>query len=94
MREGSNIMNKKDQVVYLSTALEISQKEASVIYDAFCDMMAEGIRASEKIKIGDIVSFKVVDQKERVCRNPKDGTEILVPARKKVKAVVPKGFQL
>lgn len=92
--KGCIIMSKKDQIVALATKLSITQESAKVVYDAFVEMISEGIRESEKVRVGNLVTFEVVEQKERQGRNPKTGDPMTIPAKRKVKAKVSKGFEL
>lgn len=88
------MLNKKDQIVALATKLSITQESAKVVYDAFVEMISEGIRESEKVRVGNLVTFEIVEQKERQGRNPKTGEPMTIPAKRKVKAKVSKGFEL
>ena len=87
-------MNKKEQIVALATKLATTQKDAEVIYDAFIEMVSEGIRESGKVRVGNLVTFEVVEQKQRQGRNPKTGQPLTIEAKNKVKAKVSKSFEL
>ena len=88
------MMNKKEQIVALATKLSTTQKDAEVIYDAFCEMVIEGLTTEGKIKVGNIATFEVKNVNSRVCRNPKDGTEIVVPEKKKVAVRIASGLKV
>ena len=80
--------SKKEQIISLSQKLETTQRSAEVIYDAFVQMITEGLLSEGKIKVGDIATFEIKDSPSRVCRNPKDGSEVIVPEKKKVSVKV------
>ena len=47
------MLNKKDQVRNLSVKISSTLKDAEIIYDAFCEVIEEGILADGKVKVGN-----------------------------------------
>ena len=70
------MLNKKDQVRNLSVKISSTLKDAEIIYDAFCEVIEEGILAEGKVKVGNIATFEVKDVPARTGRNPLTGESI------------------
>ena len=87
------MLNKKDQVRNLSAKISSTINYAEIIYDAFCQVIEEGILTEGKLKVGNIATFEVEDVASRVCRNPKDGSEIIVPEKKRVAVKISGGLK-
>ena len=87
------MLNKKDQVRNLSAKISSTIKDAEIIYDAFCEVIEEGLLVEGKLKVGNIATFEVKDVASRVCRNPKDGSEIIVPEKKRVAVKISGGLK-
>ena len=62
-----------------------SKKFSSEIIDNFFESLVSELIKSKKIKISSFGTFKVVNKKERIGRNPKTKVEAKVMARKVVK---------
>ena len=78
------MLNKKDQVRNLSAKISSTIKDAEIIYDAFCEVIEEGILTEGKLKVGNIATFEVKDVNARTGRDPRTGETIEIAARKKV----------
>jgi nucleoid DNA-binding protein len=71
-------MNKADLVMDLSTRLNITQKQASKIVDAFVETVLEALKDEGRVCIMGFGSFRRRDRKSRMARNPKTGERIQV----------------
>lgn len=74
-------MNKADLVLDLSARLNLTQKQASKVVDAFVDTVLEALKDEGRVCIMGFGSFRRRDRKPRQARNPKTGTKIQVPAK-------------
>jgi DNA-binding protein HU-beta len=78
-------MNKTEFIKALSIKTGKTKKDTTIDVDAFLKTLKEALISDNKIQfIGDF-SLSIADTKPRVCRNPKSGEEIQVPAGKKLK---------
>ncbi len=74
-------MNKADLVMDLSTRLNITQKQASKIVDAFVETVLDALKDEGRVCIMGFGSFRRRDRKPRIARNPKTGEKIHVDAK-------------
>ena len=51
------------------------------------------VKKGESVKIPDLGTFKKVQSKARMGRNPQTGEPVKIPARKKVRFTVAKSFK-
>jgi len=65
--------------------LGFSKSFSSQIVDTFFDLLVDDLIKSNKIKITSFGTFKIMNKKERLGRNPKTKIEALISARKVVK---------
>lgn len=65
-----------------NATIEITKKDIVDVFDATLKSITEAVASGEKISLQGFGTFEAVDKPERVCRNPKDGSEIVVPAHK------------
>ena len=59
----------------------LSKKEAEVIVNGIFDSIKDALASNEKVEIRGFGSFKTRSRKQREGRNPKTGTQVLVPAK-------------
>lgn len=83
-------MNKDTFVKKYAVKTGQNQKDALVQVDAFIDVLIEGLKEDKKVALVGFGNFEAVDVPERTHRNPKDGSEVVKPAHKKVKFKVGK----
>ena len=62
-----------------------SKNFSSIIIDNFFETLISELTKSNKIKISSFGTFKVVNKKERIGRNPKTKIEAKICSRKVVK---------
>jgi len=65
--------------------LGFSKNFSSTIIDDFFEYVAYELIKSNKIKISSFGTFKIINKKERIGRNPKTKREAIISARKVVK---------
>tara|TARA_Y100000590_G_scaffold138010_1_gene157989 strand:+ start:3109 stop:3399 length:291 start_codon:yes stop_codon:yes gene_type:complete len=74
---------------YLSNKINqkigFSKNFSSKIIDDFFEFLVSGIVHSKKVKISSFGTFKVMDKKERIGRNPKTKIEAKISSRRVVK---------
>ena len=65
--------------------LGFSKNYSSTIIDNFFETLIQELLKSNKIKISSFGTFKVINKKERIGRNPKTKVESVIISRKVVK---------
>ena len=65
--------------------LGFSKNLASQIVDDFFELLIDGLIKKKEVKISSFGTFKVIDKKERIGRNPKTKVVAKICARKIVK---------
>jgi integration host factor subunit alpha len=76
---------RKDLSNNVHQNLGFSKNISSLIIDDFFESLISGLIKFNEIKISSFGTFKVVDKKERIGRNPKTKVEAKIVARKVVK---------
>lgn len=78
-------MTKKELIKELATKMEQSQKATEEIINCLLnEIISEKLEAGEEVNIHAFGKFYVKERGARVCRNPKTGEEVNVPAKKVV----------
>lgn len=85
-------MNKKDIIKKVAENTGMTQKDVTVIVDAFVDAVMDSIKDG-KVSISGFGTFEVVERAARIGRNPKTGMEIEIPASKSPKFKPAKAFK-
>lgn len=83
-------MTKPELIDVLSSKTEMTKKDCANVLDAFQDTVKESLAKGDKVQLVGFGTFEVVDRAERMGRNPKDGSEMLIPASKSPKFKVGK----
>jgi len=86
-------MTKSQLVQRLAEASELSKKQADTTLQALVDLTVNSVRKGEPVKIPGLGTFRKVQTKARMGRNPQTGEAIKIPARKKVRFSVAKTFK-
>jgi len=86
-------MTKSQLVQKLAEASELSKKQADVVLQALVDLTVGSVRKGDPVKIPGLGTFRKVQTKARMGRNPQTGEPIKIPARKKVRFSVAKVFK-
>jgi DNA-binding protein HU-beta len=86
-------MTKSQLVQKLADAAEVSKKQADAALLALVDLTVSSVRKGDPVKIPGLGTFRKVQTKARMGRNPQTGEPIKIPARKKVRFSVAKTFK-
>ena len=86
-------MTKSQLVQKLAEASELNKKQADATLQALVDLTVSTVRKGEPVKIPGLGTFRKVQTKARMGRNPQTGEAIKIPARKKVRFSVAKTFK-
>ena len=76
---------RKDLSYKIYQNLGFSKNFSSTIIDNFFEIIVQELLKSEKVKISSFGTFKVINKKERIGRNPKTKIEAKIVPRKVVK---------
>lgn len=80
----NNLYKEVKEIV--SQELEgVTIKDTSIFVEATLEAIQKALVSGEKILLVGFGSFEVVERAERMGRNPKDGSEIMIAASKAVK---------
>ena len=86
-------MTKSQLVQKLAEASELNKKQADATLQALVELTVGSVRKGEPVKIPGLGTFRKVQTKARMGRNPQTGEAIKIPARKKVRFSVAKTFK-
>jgi nucleoid DNA-binding protein len=92
-------MTKADLVERIATQTGISRNQTAIIVDQLLDAMSRALSEGKHLEIRGFGTFKVRERRARRARNPRSGSEVLVPAKivpvfkpsKELKALVLEG---
>ena len=86
-------MTKSQLVQKLAEASELNKKQADATLLALVELTVATVKKGEPVKIPGLGTFRKVQTKARMGRNPQTGEAIKIPARKKVRFSVAKTFK-
>jgi DNA-binding protein HU-beta len=86
-------MTKSQLVLKLADASALSKKQADAVLQALVDITVTSVRKGDPVKIPGLGTFRKVQTKARMGRNPQTGEAIKIPARKKARFTVAKTFK-
>ena len=75
---------RKDLSNKIYQNLGFSKNYSSTIIDNFFETLVQGLLKSNKIKISSFGTFKVINKRERIGRNPKTKEKAIIAPRKVV----------
>jgi nucleoid DNA-binding protein len=77
-------MTKADIVSKIAARdnIDLNKKDVATVVDSFLEEIREALYRHEHIEIRRFGTFKVVDRKKRIARNPHTGDAVEVPRRK------------
>ncbi len=75
---------RKDIANKINQKMGFSKNISSEIVDIFFDSLSNELIKKEKIKISSFGTFRIINKKERVGRNPKTKVSAKISARKVV----------
>ena len=82
-------MNRAELVHAMAQKSGMTKKDTAVALEAFVSVVTETV-PNEKVVIVGFGSWESIPTPERVGRNPKNGTEVTIPASNRVKFKVGK----
>lgn len=74
-------MTKADLVEQIAEQTGISRNQTAVIVDQLLDAMSRALSDGKHLEIRGFGTFKVRERRARRARNPRSGSEVLVPAK-------------
>lgn len=92
-------MTFKDILKAVAEKTESSQAKTREFYDALVEVVAEAIKELDpsdkdsKVVLNNLITFRTVLVPEREHRNPQNGSKIVKPAHKALKAKLPAGVK-
>jgi DNA-binding protein HU-beta len=86
-------MTKSQLVQKLAEGADLSKKQADAVLQCLVDLTVGSVRKGDPVKIPGLGTFRKVQTKARMGRNPQTGESIKIPARKKVRFSVAKTFK-
>ena len=92
-QKGGGYMTKSQLVERLAKAGNVTKKQALALMDGLVSTVVGSVKKGEPVKIPDLGTFKKVQSKARMGRNPQTGEPVKIPARKKVRFSVSKSFK-
>ncbi len=86
-------MTKSQLVQKLAEAVDLNKKQADTALQKLVEITIAAVRKGDAVKIPGLGTFRKVQTKARMGRNPQTGEAIKIPARKKVRFSVAKTFK-
>ncbi len=86
-------MTKSQLVQKLAEAVDLNKKQADTALQKLVEITITAVRKGDAVKIPGLGTFRKVQTKARMGRNPQTGEAIKIPARKKVRFSVAKTFK-
>lgn len=82
VKEGMKIMNKTQFIEAIAAKADIKKKDAEAAVNAMTEVVAEALKAGEKIQLVGFGTFEVKERAARDGRNPRTGETIKIAASK------------
>ncbi|OLD77521.1 MAG: hypothetical protein AUI33_04190 [Ignavibacteria bacterium 13_1_40CM_2_61_4] len=74
-------MTKADLVEEISAQTGVSKNHTALIVDKLLDSLCQALSEGNHLEIRGFGTFKVRERRARRARNPRSGSEVLVPAK-------------
>ena len=74
-------MTKADLVEEISVETGVSKNHTAIIVDGMIDAVCRALSEGKHLEIRGFGTFKVRERRARRARNPRSGTEVMVPAK-------------
>ena len=74
-------MTKAELVEEVSVGTGISKNHTAIIVDGLLDAVCRALSEGRHLEIRGFGTFKVRERRARRARNPRSGTEVMVPAK-------------
>lgn len=75
-------MNKTDFIKEVAAKADLSIKDATAAVEAFADVVADALKAGDKVAIAGFGTFEIKEKAERSGFNPIKKETIVIPASK------------
>ena len=79
-------MTKAEFVEKFAEKTGMTKKDAAAAVDAYHEVIADAMKAGEKVVIPGVFKVEVKEQAASTGRNPHTGEEMQIPAKKAIKA--------
>lgn len=83
-------MKKNDIVDYIVSNTSLRRSQAIKATDAIFESISKSLVRGESVNIRGFATIKVVTSAPKKARNISQGTEVMIPARKRVKIILGK----
>jgi nucleoid DNA-binding protein len=74
-------MTKADLVEEIAIKTGVSKNHTAIIVDGLLDAVSRALSEGKHLEIRGFGTFKVRERRARRARNPRSGSEVLVPAK-------------
>lgn len=74
-------MNKADLIAQVSAKVDLTKSKTNDVLEALLETVKEELANGGKVTLIGFGTFQTAERKERRGRNPKNGSEILIPAK-------------
>jgi DNA-binding protein HU-beta len=75
-------MTKQQMIEKVAAKTDLGEAEVSVAVDSVLHVIAEALRANERVDLRGFGSFMVKERKQRQGRNPRTGETITIAAKR------------
>lgn len=86
-------MNKADLIEKVSKKTELTKIQSEQVLDAALEVIAKAVAKGDEVKLVGFGTFSRSIRKSRTGRNPKTGTQLVIPAAKVPKFKAGKDFR-
>jgi DNA-binding protein HU-beta len=86
-------MTKSQLVEKLATSGGVTKKQAQEMLDGLVGIIVGSVKKGDPVKLPGLGTFRKVQSKARMGRNPQTGEPVKIPARKKARFTVAKSFK-
>ena len=83
--DNQNNFTREDIAESLHADFGLTKKDCIIFVNDIIDIVIEGLKTSEYVKIHNFGSFKVANKKSRIGRNPKTMEDVMISERKVIK---------
>lgn len=73
-------MNKSDFIRAVAAKADLSIKDAGAAVDAYADVIADALKAGDKVAVAGLGTFEIKQKAERAGFNPITKENIVIPA--------------
>ena len=73
-------MNKQDLVNVIREKGDLTKNDAQFALENVLESILTGIKEDKKVNLQGFGTFKLVERKERACKNPQTGEAMVAPA--------------